>query len=177
MIGIGIAVVAVDLMFFMEGLRLGLMPLGETLGAVLPRNAALPVLAVLVLGVFHYAADDYYGRSNYAGEARAVASTATNAADGDGLAETLEFSLADFKRFLEYGRVEDEHRVRYDGGTKTLENGRIVLRDSVIVLEKLPERPARQAPISALRKYSNSTTAPRPPGCATTASAASCALA
>jgi len=40
-IAIGIFIVALGLMFFMEGLRLGLMPLGETIGAVLPRNAPL----------------------------------------------------------------------------------------------------------------------------------------
>ncbi len=44
MIGIGILIVAIGLMFFMEGLRLGLMPLGETIGAVLPRNSSLPLI-------------------------------------------------------------------------------------------------------------------------------------
>ncbi len=44
MIGVGIAIVALGLMFFMEGLRLGLMPLGETIGAILPRNSSLPVI-------------------------------------------------------------------------------------------------------------------------------------
>lgn len=46
MIAVGIFVVALGLMFFMEGLRIGLMPLGETLGAVLPRNSTLPVILV-----------------------------------------------------------------------------------------------------------------------------------
>lgn len=44
MIGAGVLLVAVGLMFFMEGLRLGLMPLGEIIGAVLPRNAKLPAI-------------------------------------------------------------------------------------------------------------------------------------
>ena len=34
MIAVGIFIVAVGLMFFMEGLRLGLMPLGEVIGFV-----------------------------------------------------------------------------------------------------------------------------------------------
>ncbi|MEM6574967.1 MAG: DUF1538 domain-containing protein [Pseudomonadota bacterium] len=53
MIGVGIVIVAVGLMFFMEGLRLGLMPLGETIGAVLPRNSPLPVILgfAFVLGL------------------------------------------------------------------------------------------------------------------------------
>ena len=49
----GIAVVAFGLMFFMEGLRLGLMPLGETIGAILPRNAKLwaVLLFAFLLGI------------------------------------------------------------------------------------------------------------------------------
>lgn len=292
MIGIGIVVVAVGLMFFMEGLRLGLMPLGETIGAVLPRNASLPlillfafvlgigatfaepaiavlrqagsgvspfeapllysllndfsgeliaavgvgvgiavllgvlrffyglsmkrliipgvlmlvgltvyaqgndvlrpilglawdcgavttgpvtvplvlalgigvcrivgdadssnagfgivtlasllpVLAVLALGFFHFAADDYYGREHYAGEVRVESAAPAAAGNDEEAAQSVAFSPADFEYFLHHGRVDDEHRIRYDGGTKTLEDGRIVLRDSVIVLEKLPER-------------------------------------
>lgn len=292
MIGLGIAVVAVGLMFFMEGLRLGLMPLGETIGAVLPRNASLPsillfafvlgigatfaepaiavlrqagsgvspfeapllysllndfsgeliaavgvgvgcavllgvlrffyglsmkrliipgvlvlvvltvyaqgndilrpilglawdcgavttgpvtvplvlalgigvcrivgdadssnagfgivtlaslvpVLAVLTLGFFHYAADDYYGRAHYAGDIRSAPVTPVAVESDKESAQTVAFSREDFNDFLRYGRIDDDHRVRYDGGSKTLEDGRIVLRDSVIVLEKLPQR-------------------------------------
>ena len=44
MIGVGIFIVALGLMFFMEGLRLGLMPFGETIGAVLPRNSKMPII-------------------------------------------------------------------------------------------------------------------------------------
>ncbi len=46
MIGAGILIVAVGLMFFMEGLRLGLMPLGEEIGSVLPKNSKMPVILV-----------------------------------------------------------------------------------------------------------------------------------
>lgn len=53
MITAGIFVVIIGLMFFMEGLRLGLMPLGETLGAILPRNSPLwgVLLFAFILGV------------------------------------------------------------------------------------------------------------------------------
>jgi len=44
MIGAGIFIVALGLMFFMEGLRLGLMPFGEIIGAILPRNSKLPTI-------------------------------------------------------------------------------------------------------------------------------------
>lgn len=53
MIGVGIFVVALGLMFFMEGLRLGLMPLGEEIGSVLPQSSRLPVILLFafLLGV------------------------------------------------------------------------------------------------------------------------------
>ncbi len=44
MIGVGIATVAIGLMFFMEGLRLGLMPLGETIGSLLPKTSGMPII-------------------------------------------------------------------------------------------------------------------------------------
>lgn len=52
-IAVGIAVVLVGLMFFMEGLRLGLMPLGETIGVVFPRSAGIPLILAFafVLGI------------------------------------------------------------------------------------------------------------------------------
>ena len=44
MIAVGIFIVAFGLMFFMEGLRLGLMPLGEIIGSVLPRKSGMPLI-------------------------------------------------------------------------------------------------------------------------------------
>ena len=59
MIAVGIGIVIIGLAFFMEGLRLGLMPLGETLGSTLPRKKifGVPCLPAslafgFVLGVF-----------------------------------------------------------------------------------------------------------------------------
>ena len=43
MIAVGILIVIVGLAFFMEGLRLGLMPLGEILGSTLPRKKILGI--------------------------------------------------------------------------------------------------------------------------------------
>ncbi len=44
MITAGLFLVAVGLMAFMEGLRLGLMPLGEVIGSVLPQNSRMPLI-------------------------------------------------------------------------------------------------------------------------------------
>ncbi len=53
MIAVGIFVVAIGLMFFMEGLRLGLMPLGEVIGSVLPRKSSMLIILsfAFLLGV------------------------------------------------------------------------------------------------------------------------------
>lgn len=49
----GLLAVIVGLLFFMEGLNLGLMPLGELIGSGLPRKSPLPVvlLITLLLGI------------------------------------------------------------------------------------------------------------------------------
>ncbi|MGR9092903.1 MAG: DUF1538 family protein [Gammaproteobacteria bacterium] len=49
----GLAAVIIGLMLFMEGLKIGLMPFGESLGNILPSKAALPVvlLVTFLLGI------------------------------------------------------------------------------------------------------------------------------
>jgi len=49
----GLFAVIVGLMFFMEGLKVGLMPFGETIGTILPSRSSLPVvvLVVFLLGI------------------------------------------------------------------------------------------------------------------------------
>lgn len=53
MIAAGTLMVILGLMFFMEGLRLGLMPLGETIGALLPRKSRVVAIVgfAFLLGV------------------------------------------------------------------------------------------------------------------------------
>ncbi|MBI2323493.1 MAG: DUF1538 domain-containing protein [Chloroflexi bacterium] len=46
-IALGLTLVILGLMFFMEGLRLGLMPLGENIGATLPRRARMWVILAI----------------------------------------------------------------------------------------------------------------------------------
>lgn len=49
----GVLLVIIGLMFFMEGLRLGLMPLGESLGSVLPKRSSMSVILIFsfLLGI------------------------------------------------------------------------------------------------------------------------------
>ncbi|WP_231758451.1 DUF1538 domain-containing protein [Microbulbifer elongatus] len=66
----GLLAVIVGLMFFMEGLKLGLMPFGEVIGATLPRKAALPVvlLITLLLGIGVTFAEPAIGALKTAGQ-------------------------------------------------------------------------------------------------------------
>ena len=45
----GLLAVILGLMFFMEGLKLGLMPFGTVIGATLPRKSSLPVVLIITL--------------------------------------------------------------------------------------------------------------------------------
>lgn len=45
-LGLGLAMVILGLAFFLEGLALGLMPLGETIGIRLPKRTSLPLVLV-----------------------------------------------------------------------------------------------------------------------------------
>jgi hypothetical protein len=45
----GLFAVIVGLMFFMEGLKLGLMPFGNVIGSTLPRNSPLPLVLFITL--------------------------------------------------------------------------------------------------------------------------------
>ena len=74
MIATGISITIVGLAFFMEGLRLGLMPLGETLGSTLPRKKILGIPCLptslafgFVLGMFATFAEPAIGVLRAAG--------------------------------------------------------------------------------------------------------------
>ena len=74
MIAAGIGIVIIGLAFFMEGLRLGLMPLGEALGSTLPRKKimGIPCLPTslafgFVLGAFATFAEPAIGVLRAAG--------------------------------------------------------------------------------------------------------------
>ena len=102
-----------------------------------------PVLAVLGLAFFHYAAKDYYGAENYQGDAVAMEAsapepTAETAVETDPAPE-LSFTLEEFERYEALGYLPDNldnYHTRYRGGDMVLEDGRIVHRNVEIILEK-----------------------------------------
>ncbi len=119
---------------------------GETAHAgfgIVTLASLAPIVAVLGLGIYHYEQGDYYGAENYRG------ATAIEMQDSEAqLPSPREFvafepfSAESFNRFLATGMVSEPFRVRYEGGERSLENGRIVLRGSEIILEKLPKERA-----------------------------------
>ncbi|MEN8107072.1 MAG: DUF1538 domain-containing protein [Pseudomonadota bacterium] len=66
----GLLGVIIGLMLFMEGLKLGLMPLGETIGHTLPRKSALPAVLTIafLLGVGVTFAEPAIGALQTAGQ-------------------------------------------------------------------------------------------------------------
>jgi len=69
-IAVGLIAVILGLMFFMEGLKVGLMPLGETLGSRLPVKSTLPVVlfSTCLLGIGVTYAEPAIGALKTAGQ-------------------------------------------------------------------------------------------------------------
>ena len=99
-----------------------------------------PIVAVLGLSFYHYAADDYYGRPNYPVAEHFVERVSDDTKSSGDSTPSAAFSPAEFEQFLVSGQVDAEHRIRYDQGDRQLEGGRIVLRGTTIILEKIPEQ-------------------------------------
>lgn len=70
LISFGLLEVIIGLMFFMEGLKLGLMPFGEIIGSNLPKKSPLPVvlLVALLLGIGVTFAEPAIGALKAAGQ-------------------------------------------------------------------------------------------------------------
>ncbi|MFQ5902927.1 MAG: DUF1538 domain-containing protein, partial [Candidatus Binatia bacterium] len=68
-ISLGLSSVLLGLTFFMEGLKLGLMPFGESIGAALPQKSPLPVILgfALLLGIGATLAEPAIGTLKSAG--------------------------------------------------------------------------------------------------------------
>ena len=69
-IAVGLVAVILGLMLFMEGLKVGLMPLGETLGSSLPVKSTLPVVLLItcLLGIGVTYAEPAIGALKTAGQ-------------------------------------------------------------------------------------------------------------
>lgn len=124
---------------------------GETAHAgfgIVTLASLTPVFAVLLLGVGHYAAGDYYGQPGYAGNrlqsnGRSAADAAPPATLAARALAEEPFSAEEFRRFLATGDIDEHYRLRFEGGERALVEGRIVLHGSDILLEKRPAKHSR----------------------------------
>ncbi|MEE2984537.1 MAG: DUF1538 domain-containing protein [Pseudomonadota bacterium] len=102
-----------------------------------------PIVGVILLALYHYQADDYFGRPAYLGESANIQPADPEPPSAkDTSSEVARFSQDEFEQFLVTGLIEKDYRIRYEGGRRALGDGRIILRDTDIILEKKPkERP------------------------------------
>ena len=96
-----------------------------------------PILAVLGLGFFHYAKQDYVGAENYKGDyvIQQVQSLDENSADAP-IVSQLMFTEEEYQQYLSSDEFDDSYEVSYRGGKTTLVDGEIVISNAQIVLTK-----------------------------------------
>ncbi len=102
-----------------------------------------PVLAALLLGVFHHVADDYYGRPNHPERFQANAEAVLEAARAKpSIPASIKqrngvYSAVDLERYLADGRLPGNYELSFIGGDASLDDqGRIVHTNAVIVLRR-----------------------------------------
>lgn len=99
-----------------------------------------PILAVLCLSFYHYSAKDYYGEVHYLGEPLIAEQLSISPQTAKVKGESAEpISVDEFKQFVDNGELIDDYHIRFEGGEKRLVDGRILISEPVIVLEKEPE--------------------------------------
>ena len=99
-----------------------------------------PILAVLLLALFHYVRDDYVGAPYYEGTARVELATAANAdpAELSGTSDGNAISGLEFESYLAAGELPERHEITFRGGAPRLVDGAIVLEDPEVVIRKAP---------------------------------------
>lgn len=105
-----------------------------------------PILAVLCLGFYHLFASDYYGEENYQGQIIEESITLDRyiemqSASKTSLLDTVplsSFTPKEFIAFISRDEFDEDYDMYFIGGSQRLRGGRILIEDSMIVLEKNP---------------------------------------
>lgn len=97
-----------------------------------------PILAVLLLSLYHYTVEDYYGAKNYQGEMHQSVANSNDASNTSNLLRKPDekISATDFERYQQTGDLPDNHELRFSNGSSKLEDGKIVLIDPEITIVK-----------------------------------------
>lgn len=100
-----------------------------------------PICAVLMLSLFHYSAQDYYGAENYAGELK-VESLSTQATGDQTFEKSLEpISEQEFRMYVSQGELPKGYQFSFTGGEAELVDGKIELSSPLVSIEKQYLRP------------------------------------
>jgi hypothetical protein len=97
-----------------------------------------PVLAVMILGVFHYAADDYYGAKN-ANPAPASITQVTANRNDSVINNSELFTENDLKAFNATGIIPGQYIIDYKSDSVKLIDGQIVAINPTVVYKKKSE--------------------------------------
>lgn len=100
-----------------------------------------PIMAVCALGLYHFWQQDFYGTANYPAEYQVQAEAkirelaaiqerrdASRTSDG--------FTEVDLEAYKQ-GTFGSDYKLNFKGGVPVIENGKIVLKDPVVELERL----------------------------------------
>ena len=95
-----------------------------------------PIYAVLLLALFHYNAADYVGAANGAAYPEPVAA-AESSAEPTAVTASGEFSMLEYQAYVDSGAIEAAHKVSFAGGTPVWQDGKIILEDPLVTIEKM----------------------------------------
>ncbi|MEM6985431.1 MAG: DUF1538 domain-containing protein [Pseudomonadota bacterium] len=100
-----------------------------------------PILAVLLLALFHYNKQDYYGAVGYAGPAQPIVTLAESAPAAPVTARPgAQVSDSEYEAFVETGVLPEDHSIQFRGGRPELVDGKIVLTNPQVIIDKHLER-------------------------------------
>lgn len=107
-----------------------------------------PILAVLLLALYHYNVEDYYGGKNYQGEMLASVESASSeeASAGDDAVTTLlrrppeMVSEVEYQRYLQTGELPEQYEIRFGDSDSELVDGALVLRNPEVRIVKQSQR-------------------------------------
>ncbi|MFH1321684.1 MAG: DUF1538 domain-containing protein [Bacteroidota bacterium] len=97
-----------------------------------------PIIAVLSLGIYHYNADDYYGRPNYTGTIAKESAVAEESLSHHEIKKAIgEFTRTEFDEFVKTGKLPESQAVSFEGKNYELVDGKIVITEPSVVYEKV----------------------------------------
>ncbi|MFK7732822.1 MAG: DUF1538 domain-containing protein [Pseudomonadales bacterium] len=105
-----------------------------------------PILAVLLLALFHYNAEDYYGGKNYQGDlVSSIDSGSVEETTASGAEQLLRrppemVSEAEYQRYLQTGELPDQYEISFGNSTSELVDGALVLQNPEVRIVKKSER-------------------------------------